>query len=335
MNKTYDFVKQTKRDKYFELRQREIEFLIHQDTGKIKREFAEPVQDCLICNSGKRNCVFQKEGFSFYRCLECGFIYADPQIREDMLMEAYKGSGANDAWIDVLLSSVNMGYDTAKYERGIDKIESVTKRSGRVLDIGCSIGLFLKVARDRGWDTIGLEVNGRAVTHAREEWGLNVSEKLLHEAAFPDASFDAVSLWGVIEHLKDPVSVINEIRRILKNGGALITFCPNVESLVCRVMREHTSCFDGRNHCGYFSPSTITYLFEKCGFEVLEIESYQPELDTILNYVNFEPPYVKGFDMPNPVRDLIGPAMVDVLEGIILDRRLGYKMMTLGRKKEI
>ena len=210
----------------------------------------------------------------------------------------------------------------------------MTNGSGRVLDIGCSVGLFLKVARDRGWDPIGLEVNERALTHAREEWGLNVSQKLLHEAAFPDACFDAVSLWGVIEHLKDPVSVINEVNRILRNGGALISFCPNVESLVCRVMREHTSCFDGRNHCGYFSPTTITCLFEKCGFEVLGIESYQPELDTILNYVNFEPPYVKGSDMPNPVRELLGPAMIDVLEGIILDRRLGYKMMTLGRKKE-
>ena len=247
-------------------------------------------------------------------------------------MGSYKGSGANDAWIDVLLSQANLNYDTAKYLRGLRKIESVTGGAGRLLDIGCSIGLFLKIAEENEWDALGLELNRRAVDHAREAWGLKVTEELLHRAAFDDGGFDAVTLWGVIEHLQDPEGVIREVNRVLQSGGALLTFCPNVESLVCRVLHDRTSCFDGRNHCGYFSPTTITYLLEKCGFVVVDIESHQPELDTVLNHLDFDAPYLKGSDKANPIKELLGPAMISALDKLILDRKLGYKMMTLARK---
>lgn len=328
---TYSFVSSTKRDLYWELRKKEIEFLLDPLTGKIKEEFAEPVERCLLCQSLKRETLFNKEGFSFHRCSECGFIYADPQIKESELLNYYEGSSSNDVWIDVLLSDDNFRYDEMKYNKGLDLIGAFQK-PGRLLDIGCSIGHFLKIARDRGWDTIGLELNKRAVKHACEVWGLNVMEKLLSEASFSDASFQAVTMWGVIEHLKNPFEVMNEIHRILAPGGVILTFCPNIDSLVCRVLHEKTSCIDGRNHCGYFSPKTIRYLLERCGLEVIEIKSFQSELDTVLNYLDYNNPYLKKSGRVNPIKELLGTGLKMALEQILIDQKLGYKMMTLARK---
>jgi SAM-dependent methyltransferase len=330
-HETYSFVKDTKRDVYWKLRKEEIEFLIDSPTDQIKDEYAEPIKVCLLCKSDKRTMLFKKEGFLFYRCHNCGFVYADPQINEEKLIQGYKKSLSNDVWIDVLLTEVNFEYDTGKYLRGLEKIESL-KACGDLLDIGCSIGHFLKLARERGWKTVGLELNKKAVKHAREVWGLTVIEKVLSEAAFPDSSFDSVTLWGVIEHLKNPYEVIKEVYRILKSKGVLLTFCPNVDSLVCRVLHEKASCFDGRNHCGYFSPGTIQYLFEQCGFKVVGILSFQPELDTILNFLNFADPYLQNLDWKNPIKELLGPNLRDQLEKIMLDMKLGYKMMTLAQK---
>ncbi|MFQ6049521.1 MAG: class I SAM-dependent methyltransferase [Candidatus Paceibacterales bacterium] len=333
-DKTYSFVKETKRDIYWELRKKEIEFLRHPATGKIKEEFADPVKKCFLCESSKRDILFKKEGFTFFRCQECSFVYSDPQIKEDKLVSAYKSSLSNDAWIDVLLSQTNYRYDIKKYTTGLKKLEAF-RSPGKILDIGCSIGLFLKLARDRGWDPLGLELNTRAVKYAREKWNLPVIEKLLSEADFADATFDVVTLWGVIEHLKHPSEVLKEVQRILVPGGYILTFCPNVESVVCRILHKEASCFDGRNHCGYFSPVTLGYLFKKCGFEVVEITSFQPELDTILNYLDFRNPYLKESEKENPIKELIGSELSSVLEKILLDRKIGYKMMTLGRKIRI
>lgn len=329
--KTYSFVSSTKRDIYWEARKKEIEFLINPLTGKIKDEFAEPADTCLLCGRDKRDTLFSKEGFTFHRCSGCNFIYADPQIREAELFSQYKESCSNDLWIDVLLSDSNFLYDEKKYKTGLDLIETFQK-PGRILDIGCSIGHFLKTARDRGWDTAGLELNKRAVKHAREVWDLNVSEKMLAEASFPTESFEAITLWGVIEHLKAPYEVIKEIHRILVPGGVILTFCPNIESLVCRVLHEKTSCIDGRNHCGYFSPDTISYLMKKCGFEVMEIRSFQPELDTVLNFLDYNDPYVNRTERSNPIKKILGDGLMEIMEQILLDRKLGYKMMTLSQK---
>jgi len=333
MDKTYKFVAETNRAEYFKLRARENMALMDAANGEIRPEFADPIDACLLCGSHERSVLFRKEGFDFLRCHICSFIYANPQILEDKLMRSYEDSSANDAWIDVLLSSVNMQYDVIKFNNGLNRIESVTGGTGRVLDVGCSIGLFLKSAKERGWEAIGLEMNSRAVQYARENWALEIKKSLLHEAAFADESFDAVTLWGVLEHLKRPVQVISEVYRILKPGGVLLTFCPNVESLVCRVLHERTSCFDGRNHCGYFSPASASFLLKKCGFEILEIQSYQPELDTVLNYLNFDEPYVKESNVSNPIKKLFAPNLFDHLEKYLLDNKLGYKFQTLAQKK--
>lgn len=330
-HKTYSFVKSTKRDIYWKLRKKEVEFLLDPKTGSIKEEFAEKVDGCLLCKSPEKETLFKKEGFEFRRCSGCGFIYAAPQIKEEKLISFYEGTSSNDAWIDVLLSNNNFLYDEKKYTEGLDLIESLRK-PGRILDIGCSIGHFLKIARDRKWDTLGLELNKRAVKYARENWGLTIMEKLLSEAALPDASFEAVTMWGVIEHLKSPCEVILEINRILAPGGVLLTFCPNVESLVCRILHEKTSCIDGRNHCGYFSPKTIRYLFEKSGFEVVKVKAFQPELDTILNYLDFSDPYLKRSERNNAIKEALGDNLKEITEQILLDRNLGYKMMVLAKR---
>ncbi|UCC94914.1 MAG: class I SAM-dependent methyltransferase [Candidatus Omnitrophota bacterium] len=330
-HKTYSFVKETKRDIYWRLRREEIEFL-RDSTGKIKDVFAEPVNACLLCSSKERTSLFEREGFTFWRCGMCGFVYSDPQIKEESLVRLYRSSRSNDVWIDVLLSSANYSYDAKKYETGLKRIESLHPR-GKILDIGCSIGHFLKIARDRGWDVLGLELNARAVQCAQEKWNLKIIEKNLSEAHFADASFDAVTLWGLIEHLKDPSGVMSQVRRILKPGGIVLVFCPNVESLVCRVLREKTSCFDGRNHCGYFSPTTMKYLFDRCEIDIVDIASFQPELDTILNHLNFSDPYIKDEETENSLRSILGPQATEALEGFILEKKIGYKMMILGRKR--
>lgn len=344
---TYEFVEKTGRDRYFAARDREIQ-TFQNPSGGIRSEFAEPVKNCTVCGFKTFKFLFEKQGFRFMRCgnvEHCGHLFADPQIREDVLMKAYRGKdssdeaivpSANDLWIEVLLSDANQQYDTIKFQEGINAIENAletgTEKSRRILDIGCSIGHFLAIARKRNWSTLGLEINEKAIAHARGVFGLDVRSELLEKAHLGDASFDAVTLWGVIEHLKRPVDTLKEIVRILKPGGVLLTFSPNADSLVCRVLRQNAATFDGRNHPSYFSPKSIRLAISLAGMGNISITFYQPNLDAVLNHLDWKDPYVNRNDFNSELQHTFSRQLKVQMEEFIINNGLGYKMMTINRK---
>jgi len=330
---TYKFVKETKRDRYWKARAEEIAYLRDPSTGKIKEAFADPVDKCLVCENNKLQLLFEKEGFDFLHCNRCDLIMANPQIKEEALRRNYKGSSSSDVWVDVLTTESNQAYDQEKFERGIQLIQRYQPKKGRILDIGCSIGHFLKVAKENGWEELGLELNQKALDWATKVFKVKVNSQLLPEAKFASGSFEAVTLWGVIEHLKEPKEVMTEVKRILKPGGIILIFCPNVGSLVARMLREHTSTFDGRNHCAYFSKESLTYLLDQTGFQVLERKYFQPGLDTMLNYLNFTDPYLKSSGKSNPLKELFDAEARNKLNEIICQEGLGYKQMFIAQRK--
>jgi 2-polyprenyl-3-methyl-5-hydroxy-6-metoxy-1,4-benzoquinol methylase len=84
-------------------------------------------------------------------------------------------------------------------------------KPGRLLDIGCSYGAFMVAAQQQGWETMGVELSEKTARYAREQRGLNVFTGFVEEAHFPDAHFQLISLWDVIEHFEDPIRTLREL----------------------------------------------------------------------------------------------------------------------------
>ncbi len=101
----------------------------------------------------------------------------------------------------------------------------------------------------------------------------------LSEMKFPDNSFDAVTMWHVLEHTTDPVAVLREIRRILKDNGTFILAIPNLDNIISQFAyrlikgrRIHLFDPDDRElHLFHFTPGTIKLASEKAGFSVRKI----------------------------------------------------------------
>lgn len=148
-------------------------------------------------------------------------------------------------------------------------------RETRILDVGCSSGAFLMSARKLGVDAEGVEPSAEAAETARKA-GLKVFTGFLEAARFPDASFDAVTLIEIIEHLHDSRSLLSECRRILKPGGILLISTPNAASWTAQVMGTRWNGFSLTGmggHCSFFNPVSIRMIAKRTGFEVVQIET--------------------------------------------------------------
>jgi SAM-dependent methyltransferase len=115
--------------------------------------------------------------------------------------------------------------------------------------------------RARGWDVVGVEPDPVANGTARRRFGLDVLRNPIEEAHFEAASFDAIAMNNVIEHLENPVRTLGECARLLRKGGELVIVTPNVESLGHRVFGRAWRGLEHPRHFFLFSMSTLKAAF--------------------------------------------------------------------------
>lgn len=145
----------------------------------------------------------------------------------------------------------------------------------RLLDVGCSSGAFLMTAWRQGFRAEGVEPSTDAAQTARSA-GLRVFTGYLEQARFEAASFDAITLIEIVEHLRDPLALLKECARILRPGGVVLITTPNAHSWTARAMGARWAGFSLKamgGHISFFSPDSMRMLAARGGFSVGRIET--------------------------------------------------------------
>lgn len=144
---------------------------------------------------------------------------------------------------------------------------------GRLLDVGCSTGSFLVVAKQAGFcDTQGVDIAQPSVEFARRQ-GLTAHVGDFTQSMFQMAQFDVVTMWATLEHLTNPRDFVNEAYRVLCLGGILAVSVPNMKSLT-QVILGRKDRYISVNHLNYFDRRTIRRLLEDAGFRVVRTETH-------------------------------------------------------------
>jgi 2-polyprenyl-3-methyl-5-hydroxy-6-metoxy-1,4-benzoquinol methylase len=318
--------KETGRDRYFAARERELEQLVDPRTGLVSERFSKLI-DCPNCRSSSHTELFVKRGYPIVRCDECALVFSNPQVDESVVLDEYREGGSNDLWVDVLTSPRQLELDREKFGEILDELQPY-RGGGRVLDVGTSIGLFLRLALDRGWTGTGTEFGRRALAYARDELELDVSEQPIEEL---HGEYDVVTVLSVLEHVNEPRAFLRHIARLLKPGGAAYFIVPNVDSLACRVLHERAATFDGRNHLVYFSPRTLADLLGREGFEVVRARTRIASLDPVLEWLAYHEPYSDADLEEDPLVQAVRERGRE-LERLLEELDLGYKLHALAVK---
>lgn len=225
---------------------------------------------CNLCGSRKNSRQYRLRLGSIVRCSDCGFSFVSPRQSDAHLIEKLQHWAEQDL-VDVERLRIAFDATTLQlYDGYLARLARLLPgTSRRLLDIGCSTGAMLYVARAAGFQVEGLELGHASSRYGREQLGLVVHEQRLEEFVGSEGRFDVVVLLEVLEHLQDPSAALARISQLLTPGGLLLLSTPNFDSLFRRVHGARwwvVNCED--EHIMLFTPRTLRLALSKAGFSI-------------------------------------------------------------------
>lgn len=149
------------------------------------------------------------------------------------------------------------------FQFNIDRLPEM--EPGRMLEIGCASGSFLRRMAARGWEAEGIEFSPEAAAAARA-LGFTVHAGSVEGAPEPKAPYDLVVGWMVLEHLHDPLLALRKLHRWTRPGGWLAVSVPNAGAAEFRVFRDAWFALQVPTHLYHYTPATLRTLLERGGW---------------------------------------------------------------------
>lgn len=218
---------------------------------------------CNICGSSDERIIATQNSCRVVMCRNCGFVYVNPRPDNETLKHLYLKYLPSKIEDPLLWDA----YMEDVFTKAANILMQRFPKGGRVLDVGCGYGFFLSQMNAKEWQIFGIDVSPTAVSYAKGH-GLNVTLGTLEDIKYEDDSFDAVTLFYVLEHLPDPLNTLMEIRRILKPDGLLVLRIPHTTPIVriLSFLGIKNNLYDPPFHLNDFSPKTIKAILKKAGF---------------------------------------------------------------------
>lgn len=229
--------------------------------------------NCLACNSNQVF-YFEYRGYHYFKCISCGLVTTYPYPDASTIEAHYSRKFDNGNYS--LLRTYSKEYMQV-YNKFAEVIEqqlefSQKKIEGiKILDIGCFTGDFLENLSNRGADVYGVELQDRAVNIANMKLPGRIYKADVMSNEFPAIEFDIVSLLGLIEHVLEPIKILERTSELLKHDGLIIIQTPDSNSFIARVMRKYWPPYAPIEHIHLFSRQSLEMILKQLGFKNISI----------------------------------------------------------------
>jgi SAM-dependent methyltransferase len=207
----------------------------------------------------------------------------------------------------------------------------------RLLDVGCSTGIFLDEMRTAGWDVAGIEPNPGAAEYARSRFGLTVNSNELLDAGLPAAGFDLVSFWDTLEHTLDPLATLREANHVLAPQGFVVLTLPNHDGLDRRIFGHGWNGYDAPRHLHAFTKNSLGVILSRAGFELTDrwcgLGGYFASLASLRLWISRTHPASRAACVLYKVLSAPGMRLLFAAPEWLLDRLgLGATLVVVARK---
>lgn len=227
---------------------------------------------CIVCAGKNHKMLLEKENFFLWRCEGCGVVKTVGKFIDEQY----------DSVSEMETQFQEQKEKFEDYARRIAKLLPISK--GRLLDIGCGLGWFVKLALQLGFQAEGIDSGKACISVGRSR--LKINTKLSTLSKFhPKYKFDIIVANHVIEHSDNPREFLRQIKNNLKKDGWVLISCPNFDSLMLWLFQERWYGLVPKQHRYQFSPKSLRFLLEKEGFKIERI---------VVNNLDYDPGGFKG-----------------------------------------
>ncbi len=203
---------------------------------------------------------------SIVECRSCSLVYMNPRPHHQKVQDLY-GAVEDERYVEEEVGRV------ATFEESLRLVQRYAP-GGKLLDVGCHVGTFLELAEEAGYEVAGVEPSRWAADHANSRLRGNVFCGAVEDAPIPADTFDAVTIWDVIEHLPDPASDLRAIWAALRPGGVVAISTMDVGSLFPRLAGRRWPWYM-QMHLVYFSRRTLPEMLRREGFHIADVRSHR------------------------------------------------------------
>jgi 2-polyprenyl-3-methyl-5-hydroxy-6-metoxy-1,4-benzoquinol methylase len=224
---------------------------------------------CPVCAAANLQPALQatdftvtKQQFEIWQCGHCALRFTQhiPSANE---IGAYYKSEAYVSHTDTSKGLVNKLYHIVRKRTLQKKLRLIQHHTGlqkgNLLDVGAGTGAFINTAVEGGWNSTGLEPDEdtRKLANSLYKTALKPSAELFELA--PE-SFDAITMWHVLEHVHELQRYMAQLRVLLKQHGKLFIAVPNYTSYDANMYKSNWAAYDVPRHLYHFSPQSIKEL---------------------------------------------------------------------------
>jgi 2-polyprenyl-3-methyl-5-hydroxy-6-metoxy-1,4-benzoquinol methylase len=232
---------------------------------------------CPVCGSSDIHPILTAkdhsvsgEDFVIWQCQSCTLRFTQDVPDENSIGPYYQSqdyishSNTNKGLLNKLYQAVRKF--TLGQKSGL--VISHTTQKGRILDIGAGIGAFLNEMKQKGWDIDGVEPDYGARQQAKNLFAINLKPTPeLYQ--LPHGSYDAITLWHVLEHVEPLQDYVAQLKKLLTPNGRIFIAVPNYTSLDADLYGNRWAAYDVPRHLYHFTPRSIEVLVEKHGMKII------------------------------------------------------------------
>lgn len=293
---------------------------------------------CPACGSTKSHTAFNKYSLDYKDCSDCGTLYINPRPSPEHLEQFYKQSKNYEYWNTHIFPASSELRRERIFKPRVQKVKEICADLGikpqTLVEVGAGFGLFCDEVQKDGFaaNVVAVEPTPSLAETCRGR-GLNVMESTIEKATFAPESVDVLCSFEVIEHLFNPGAFIEQCSRFIKPGGLVILSNPNGKGFDVFVSPQHSGTVDVE-HLNYFNPASMELLFNRYGFDVINVET-PGKLDADIVRNMFLQGNLKKQDNPFLHQILVEnwDACGDSFQAFLANNKLSSHMWTVARKK--
>jgi len=270
---------------------------LKRDAARLAVKRAEFVEvACGFCAATRRDVEFEKEGFAYCRCLDCGSLFASPRPTIELLREFMDSSEAVAFWSTHFYRETAAARREKMFRPRAQVCRDVAARHLgdrplRFADVGAGYGLFLAELRDIAppWTLTAIEPDGRLAAICRDQ-GFDTVERWVEAIHDGEFQLDFVSAFEVLEHVFDPCAFLDACRRLLKPGGLALVTTLTISGFDLLVLGSASRSITPPQHLNFPSVDGIQRLAVRAGFEVVDVATPgELDVDIVRNTLEAHP----------------------------------------------